>query len=101
MSWVWLSRALVVLGRLEGLGLADIHADLAWLHFFGLGDLQPQHTIGQVGLDGVGLDGSRQADRALERAKAPLDPVEVALLAVGLLASLALDREHIVLDSDL
>src|SRR5262249_9467590 len=75
--------------------------DLARLDLLGLGDLQPQHAVGQRRLDRIGLDSARQADRALERAEAPLDPVEVALLVVNLLACLALDRQHIVLEPDL
>src|SRR5262249_5995231 len=89
------------LAGLDRLVLADVDADLARLDLLGLGDLQPQHAVAQRRLDRIGLDSARQADRALERAEAPLDPVEVALLVVNLLARLALDRQHIVLERDL
>src|SRR5215212_11247317 len=93
--------ALLVPSNLNRLVLANVHADLAWLDLLGLGDLQPQHAVGQRGLNLIGLDGGRQADCALERAEAALNSMEVALLVLSFLANLTLDRQHIVLNRDL
>src|SRR5262245_1068521 len=98
-TYRWL--CLAVLADLDLLALADVHADLARLDLLGLRNIQPQHAVGQRGLDLIGLDGARQADRPLERAEAALDAMVAAILVLALAAGLALDRQHVVLDRDL
>src|ERR671925_416546 len=93
---------LLLRGALDGGGraVAARNLDAAWLALLGLGDPHLEDAVVELGLDAVGVDAIRQAQRAREAAERTLDAVEAALGLLALLLALTRDLQRAVLDLD-
>src|SRR3954468_456022 len=102
---MWTTWTTPLAGRLRALqrrlAAADRDLDAARLALLGLGDADLEHALVERRGDRRGVDALRQGERAAELAGRRGEPVEAVALDLVLLAALARDREHAVLDLDL
>ena len=87
--------------RYRGPSLASAHLDALGVHFLRLGHHDLQDAVLGRGIDLVGLDMGGQGDRPVERAVAPLGPVDLLSGRVSRGVPLALDCQQAVLERDL
>src|SRR5262249_39237050 len=66
----------------SGSRLTDVHLDLLWLGFLALGNVEREHAIFVVSLNGLGVDGVGQREAASEGAIAALDTQIILLFGL-------------------
>src|SRR5579864_8818705 len=94
-----LSRSSGSHGRGRG-SCADVDLDLLWFRFLALRNVEREHAILIVGLDGLRVHGIREREAASERTIRALHAQIVVLIHFLLELAFSANREDVVLDAD-
>src|SRR5215472_3880672 len=92
------SRLMPSLARL---GLLDLDLDRLCLCFFSLWQYQAEQPVFEFRVDLCLIDDRRQSEAAHEFAVASLQPVHLSLLRLRLELALTLDRQDVVLETEM